>query len=650
MTNPTLSYILTVLQGMAPPPDLKVSQYADASLIVASGRMAGTQWRTDAIPYQRGMLDVFHEPGIEHAVFMLSSQVGKTSVALVHVANHIENDPCPILVVQPNADPMGKDFVKNRLDPMIKASPGLRDAVSKKRIKDSSNTTTHKEFVGGSLDVAGAQSASSLAARSVRLLVLDEIDRYPAELPGEGSTIEVAMARTVTYGSMRQIIMLSSPTIEDAPIHHWFKRGDQRYQFIPCPKCACEFRYTWKQVKWKDNNPLTARIHCPHCDHGLSESERVGQLQHGRWISRYDWLVEHPEDAPLFPPQPDDTRPDPGVASFHIWAGYSPLIRLSLVVSDFIGARNAQKAGDNGPMHAWMNTKLGEPVPQARGEGVEPHDVLKHREHYPEGCDVPGGACILTMGVDVQDDRLEALIVAWGPGEECWLLDHRQIWGNTDKLPGDASAFDTSPWAEIDRLLDETFRHESGARMPVHTTCIDSGGHRTSTVYDYVYRKPGRRVLAIKGMDGERPIVSHPSMRRWGKHEREVPLYTLGVDGLKSLNVPRLMIDEPGPGYVHLPHATWANEEFAAQLTSERLVTKFEKGRPYQYWRPFRERNEALDMFNYALAALRHAVPDTRKLPAMLDMVRQSAGQAKPTAPVAAQPVRRATRSSYIRR
>jgi phage terminase large subunit GpA-like protein len=593
-----------VRQGWLPPPELKVSEFADAHIIVTSGPLAGTRWQTAFAPYQRGILDAFHETGVQIVVVRGSSQWGKTSCAVAVAAYHMAHDPCPILVVEPTVDPMALDFGKNRLEPLIEATPILRETVGKKRAKTGSNTTLSKSFKGGQVNIGGANSAASLAARSVRLLILDEIDRYPPELPGEGSTLRVAMKRTQAYTRRRRIMMLSSPTIEDGPIDSWFKRGDQRYYFVPCPSCGHMHRFEWRLVRWVDDDPTTARLHCPECDYGITDAERVAILSKGEWHAS------------------NPGRRDKTVVSFHLWEAYSPLSSLSEIVGTFLSAREKQKAGDKSEMHTWQNTTLGEPVERDGGERIEPDSLLARRETYlGEDIEVPAGACCLTMGVDTQDDRLELLVFAWGPGEESWVVDRAT-------LPGDTSQ--PEPWAQLDEVLDQQYRHPSGQRLMIQSICIDSAGHRTTMVYDYADKKASRRVYAIIGRDGQRPIVSSPSPKRWGRQQRQVPLYTVGVDAAKSLFMSRLKLTEKGPGYVHLPVADWCDQELVNQLTSEKLVTKWHKGVPTQVWRKLRPRNEMLDCSVYATAALRLLNP---KLVQMLEQLNRSARDQAPKPP-----------------
>jgi phage terminase large subunit GpA-like protein len=615
-----------VVARYAPPPLLTVSGFADQEIVVTTGPLAGTHWQTDYAPYQRGILDAFHETGVQTVVVMGSAQWGKTACAVNVVAYHIAHDPCTILVVEPTVDPMAKDFARNRLEPIIAASRILGELVSKKRAKDSSNTILTKNFRGGSIAIGGANSAASLAARSTRLLVLDEIDRYPPELPGEGNTIAIALKRTTSYGRRRRVLMLSSPTLRDAPIHAWFQRGDQRRFYVPCPACRVAFAYAWSQVKWIDDDPTTTRLHCPHCDHALDDVERLAVLAKGAWVA------DHPE------------RRDKSIISFHLWECYSPLSSLAAIVTGFLQARAAQKRGDRSEMHTWQNTTLGEPIEPDQGEGVEPNALLMRREPCDAEIDVPAGACCLTMGIDVQDDRLEVLVIGWGPGEEAWAIDRQT-------LPGDTSQ--PAPWQMLDVLLDQPYRHASGPSLHIQAACIDSGGHRTTMVYDYAERKAARRVYAIIGRDGQRPIVSSPSPRRWGRHERQVPLYTIGVDAAKALWISRLVLTEKGPGHVHLPHAEWCDEEFAAQLSSERLVMRWHKGVPQQVWKKIRPRNEALDMAVYALGALRLLNPRLAVMAATLATSTQTAIAApapgQPTPPPATVG-RRVARSQYLSR
>jgi len=578
---PVLASVTRARAVFAPPPNLTVSQFSDRELVVTTGPLAGTHWQTSFAPYQRGILDAFHEPGVEIVVVMGSSQWGKTACAVNIVAYHMKHDPCPILVVEPTVDPMAKDFARNRLEPVIAASPSLRECVSKKRQKDSSNTTLQKTFRGGSLAIGGANSAASLAARSSRVLVLDEVDRYPPELPGEGSTIAIAMKRTTAYRRRRRILMTSSPTLKGATIDTWHKRGDQRRYYVPCPACGHMHPFEWRNVRWTKDDPRSARVHCPSCDHGIGEAERVAILAKGEWRAETE-------------------RDEPTIISFHLWEAYSPLSSLTEIVAGFLRARELQKAGDASEMHTWQNTTLGEPVELDAGDGAEPHVLLMRREEYGD-LDLPADACCLTMGVDVQDDRLELLVVGWGPGEESWLVDRQT-------LPGDTSQ--PEPWKMLDEVLDHQYLHASTQRLPIQATCVDSAGHRTTLVYDYAARQAARRVYAVIGRDGQRPIVSSPSPRKWGRQQRQVPLYTVGVDAAKALLVSRLKLSEKGPGYVHIPHTDWADEELAQQLASERLVTRFSRGVPSQIWKKTRPRNEALDCAVYALAALRLLHPD----------------------------------------
>lgn len=589
MSPSTLDAYRETCDGWRPPPDFSVSEFCDEHIVLTSGPLSGAKWRTDFAPYQRGILNAFEEQDVEYVIVKSSSQVGKTSIAIGVVAFHIAHDPCSILVVEPTVRPMAEEFSRNRLAPIIDATPILADAVSRRRAKDSANTILEKTFRGGAISIGGANSAASLAARSIRLLVLDEVDRYPLELPGEGSTIRIAIKRTTAFRGQRRIMMLSTPTLAGAPIDAWHKRGDCRRFQVPCLECDTLAPYEWKHVVWQDNDPSTARLECPACGHQRSDAERVAALDFGAWVP------DNPE------------RRDRSIVSFHLWEAYSPMSSLAEIVDGFLVARAEQKAGNRAAMVTWTQTTLGEAVEPVDGEGVQPEGIIMRREEY--AADAPAGVACLTMGVDVQDDRLELLVIGWGPDEESWIV-HRET------VPGDTSQAD--PWAGLDAALDRTFEHEGGAQLPISAACIDSAGHRTATVYAYAQQNAARYVYAIIGRDGQRPIVSSPSPRRWGRNERPVPLYTVGVDSAKALIVSRLKLEAAGPGCIHLPIAEWCDDELVRQLTAEKLITLHTRGVPREVWRKVRTRNDALDCAVYALAALRLRRVDLRALHARI--------------------------------
>ena len=197
---------------------------------------------------------------------------------------------------------------------------------------------------------------------------------------------------------------------------------------------------------------------------------------------------------------------------------------------------------------------------------------------------------MLTAGVDVQDDRLEIEIVGWGRDEESWSVDYRTIYGDPSS---------PAVWSDLDTILAQRFEREDEKEMIVRAACIDSGGHHTNSVYQYVRPREGNRIFAIKGIGGQgKPLVGKPGRNNIGK----IKLFPIGVDAAKDLLFSRMRIKEPGPGYMHFPMSR--NDEYFRQLTAEKLVTRYHKGFARREWVKVRPRNEALDVRVYAMGAL----------------------------------------------
>ena len=187
----TLKLFRHMARAVSPPPVLTVSEWADRYRKLSSESAAEPgQWNTDRAPYQRDIMDSINDPMVEDIVIMSSAQVGQTEIILNIIGFYIDYDPAPILVVQPTVTPMAQDFSKDRLATMIRDTPVLTGKVRDVKSRSSGNTILHKTFPGGHVTIAGANSPSSLASRPVRIVLMDEVDRYPASAGTEGNPIK----------------------------------------------------------------------------------------------------------------------------------------------------------------------------------------------------------------------------------------------------------------------------------------------------------------------------------------------------------------------------------------------------------------------------------------------------------------------------
>lgn len=340
-----------------------------------------------------------------------------------------------------------------------------------------------------------------------------------------------------------------------------YEESDQRKYFVPCQHCGHKQIMSWSQVKWDTDKPETARYICEDCGSEWDEPQRLRSIKQGEWVAGAEFN---------------------GVAGFHISAMYSPWTSLADGVREFLEAKKQPAT-----LKVWVNTYLGETW-EEQGEQVDGYDLEQRAEDW--GDIVPADGLILTAGVDVQDDRLEAEIVAWGKEEESWSIAYKTIHGDP-----------SGPivWRELDEFLYGVYEHEFGEEMVVRATCVDSGGHHTQAVYKYVSTREAKRVFAIKGVGGEgKPMVGKPSKNNIGK----IKLFPVGVDTIKYELFSRFKITEPGPGYCHFPEGR--DPEYYKQLTAEKIATKYHKGFARREFVKIRTRNEALDVRVYAKAAL----------------------------------------------
>ncbi|CAA7619717.1 phage terminase large subunit family protein [Magnetospirillum sp. SS-4] len=573
--------------GMRPDPLLTVSEWADQHRVLSSRASAEPgRYRTNRTPYLREIMDCLSPShSCRRVVFMKGAQVGATEAGNNFLGFIIHHAPGPVLAVQPTVE-MAKRNSRQRIDTLIDESPILRERVKPARSRDAGNTMLSKDFPGGTLVMTGANSAVGLRSMPARYLFLDEVDAYPASADEEGDPVALACARMATFAHRAKAFLVSTPTIRGlSRIEREFEASDQRRFFVPCPHCGEMQWLKFERLKWDKGQPGSVRYQCEACDQPITESAKAGMLAAGVWRSTA-------------------VAEDPGTVGFHISALYSPPGWQSW---ESIARMWEAAQGNDDALRVFRNTVLGETWVES-GEAPDWQRLYDRRETWTNGT-VPAGGLFLTAGADVQKDRVEIDVWAWGRNLESWLVDHIVIDGGPEKA---------ETWTSLEQVLAKTWTHASGAALKIARLAIDSG-YESSAVYTWGRRMGVGQVSPIKGVEGfnRSSPVSGPTLvdaTEGGKKVRRgARLWTVAVSTFKTETYRFLRLERPTDeelaegvrfpaGTVHLP--SWADSEWCKQFVAEQLVTvKNRRGFSKLEWQKLRERNEALDCRVYARAA-----------------------------------------------
>lgn len=589
----TLRLFGHITKVWAPPTHQTLSEWSDENRILRSATAAEPgPWRTDRTPYLREIMDCLSASSpVKNVSFMKSAQVGGSETGNNWIGYVIDHEPGPMLMVQPSKD-MARQYSQRNIAPMIADCEVIKNKLNDPRTRDSGNTTLRKEFPGGLLVITGSESAAGLRSMPVKYLFLDEVDAYPLDVEGEGDPVNLAVARTRTF-KRRKILKVSTPTIAgESRIEKDYLETDQRKYYVPCPECGFMHVLEWCNFVIPDENgnklPAQAHMFCPECGAIIEEWHKTEMLEKGQW------RMTCPEKENKFR------------RGYHISTLYAPLGFYSWaeIATDWLNIKK-----DQSQLKTFINTILG----QTWSEDTEivDYEMLYNtrRRVYPASLD--DEVLVLTASVDTQDNRLECELVGWDKDYRSWGIEYVVILGDT-KLP--------AVWKNLDQWLMRQWRYEDGTPLSIACTCIDSGGHATEQVYDFVKPREYRRIYAIKGSSGGSavPLISKPST----SNRKGVSLFTIGVDTGKQTVTARLKVDdEMLPGHCFFPMAE--NEQpvkgydmaYFKGLTVERRRAKYVQGKlKYEWYKPSGARNEPLDLRTYATAALEILNPDLERL------------------------------------
>ena len=569
--------------GLELPPKRTISQWADEKRFIARGTGPEPgRWRTDRLPLLREPMDCVHEPNVDVAVFMCSSQAAKTELLINISAFFVDQDPAPQMFVLPTLE-LADSFSTKRFTPTIEETPALFDKVGRSASRDTSTTIREKSYPGGDIVFAGANSPASLASRPRRVVLMDEIDKYSASIGHDGDPIDQAFQRTQNFWN-RVRVLASTPTLHGlSAIESWFARSDQRHWHVACPHCGADQALSWWSgeeddrvcnVRWEKGHPETARYHCIHCDEPWDQRQLAIASVDGEWV-------------------PHNREPTK-IRGYHWNSLYSPWVSLADLASAWEAAE-----GISEKEQTFVNLKLGLPYKQTRGAQTTVQALFDRRADYgpnpasgtySDTFKVPEDVVLITAFVDVQADRFEVQYVGWAPNEVKWVLDYRVLYGD----PTDPTA-----WRRLDEtLLRLSFAHPIAGALEIAAIGIDAGNWQ-QIVLEFVrmQREAFRPFYAIKGKEGfGRPLFHESS----DKFKLGAKLYISGVDDGKTMTMQELAArpdPKTGDGNYRVHFPRHLELSYFEMLLSERIKVEYRAGRATPKWVKIKDRNEAFDTF-----------------------------------------------------
>lgn len=564
-------------EALKPPPRLSLSQWAERHAYL-SPETSADAGKFQAFAYQNGIMDAVTDPTVRQITVMKSARVGYTKI-LDHVVGYfVHQDPSPILIVQPRVED-AEDYSKTEIAPMLRDTPVLAEIAGDLKAKDSSQRILKRVFRNGSsISFVGANSPGGFRRITARIIAFDEVDGYPAGGAGdEGDQIALGTKRSESFWN-RKIILGSTPTLKGVSrIEKAWAESDQRHYYVPCPHCGTMQVLRWANLKWdRSEDGLSA----PETAHFVCEGDlrcRIEEHDKPAMIDAGEWRAERSQN---------------GHAGFHIWTAYSlfPNAAWSKLVEEWLRVHK-----DPALLRTFVNLVLGETWED--GEAVDSSSLITRAEPYgPE--DLPDKVRVVTGFCDVQGDRLEVQLIAWGLDEECWPFVYEVI----HQDPAQPQA-----WKELDALLLRTFSTAGGRKLRIGAFGIDTGYHGAQ-VYDFCRTRKARRIFPTKGRAGKYPLWPTHASKSLKTNDN---VWLIGVDAGKEALYARLAIrpgddgDRPRPGLIHFPAIEGFGPDYFKQLTAEKRLTRYRAGVPYTVWDAGGRRNEVLDTFVGALAVRR---------------------------------------------
>ena len=575
-------------RGLQSDPLIKPSEWAEKFRIVAEGTSAHAgKWSNDRTPFLVEIMDRMSSADPAKRITLMKSVQVSGSEGISNVLGWIVDvNPGPTLVVHPTIE-AARDWVVEKFEPTIAATPRLRRKVRSivSRGRDGS-TLKRKLFPGGSIVTTGGNSAAGLRQKSIRNVILDNVDEFPLSVAGQGDPVEMARARKTSFEKSGQDkeLNISTPTAKSVSrVYKQFNAGTQGRWHVPCPHCAVEqvLEFGGKDVDWglKFNSEPPYRAHYVCRANGcvIEHWQLEGMDARGRWIHAMPFPGREP--------------------SYHLNSLISPFTTW-----DHIAAKWHEAQGDPEKLKTFVNLQLGEPWDEA-GDRPKVEELVARRETWEQGT-VPDGVLLITLTADVQAAGIWYRFIGWGQDRQQWGLEHGFIDGDTGTVGGSA-------FRKFDQLMRKKFRDRLGNDRG-HDACGVDANYETEVVVEFC--KTRLNCYPLRGEDGwKQPLwTNRPTAREYserGKARRKGPkTYPVGTWSAKRRHYGALAVKKPEDAidypasYQHF-NQDWTEDDFKQLLAEVFAEQRHRKtGKVTRGWHQIEADNHLLDCTVYAYA------------------------------------------------
>lgn len=574
MSNNTIELIKNILKLLKPPKKTTVSVWAGNNRMLSSESSPEPGlWSNERAPYQVPMMDAFNEKETEEITVMAAAQTAKTEIILNMIGFIIDNDPGPVMLVQPTKT-MARSFSRKRLEPMLRDCKSLSE-----KVQGYLANVTDKYFPGGFLFLIGSNSTNELAGTPIRYLFLDEVDRYKNNVGDEGDPVELAEKRTANFANRKKVRVSTPGLKETSKIYSLYLNSTQETWQVPCPKCG-----EYQKFKIENFDVESITMCCEKCGAFSTENEWKNQEKKGKYISE----------------KKQETNIHRG---FYLSSFSSPWVKWT-----DIGRKYKEALDEPNKMQVFYNTFLGLPYENEFNEGLD-WEILYKNRRIKYTAEVPEEVLFLTAGVDVQDDRLEVEVCGWGARRQRYGIVYKILLGD----PGTEKV-----WKQLDEFLQKNFYFKDKTPLNIICTFIDTGGHHTQEAYDFIYMREHRNIYGIKGLGSDGKQVINTTRKTKRNNGRNITLISLGVNALKDMTYSSLKREEEGPLYCYYPDdpERGYGEKYFKSVTGEIKTTKTVRGIEKIEWVQIGP-NEAFDIRGYLTAAMIYMNPDFENLSKM---------------------------------